>query len=212
MATYRTTTVLATAPIDIRFSCPKCGNTGIIQRKYVRLESTVGGRNLSAQTAEALAKTGLNLNENKQLGKAAKDIERGLLILQDTPQPKQMQRATVLKCPQCGLLQQPDAGCKRRTLTPRWMWIVQGVLVIAWFIVCLAVLGHNPVQPIGLLYATCAWIAIAAVLIVLNHKNSNKAYADPAILEKQYHSVLNSSVYADFSPYGLGEIHVGSKR
>ena len=60
MATYRTTTAFTTAPIDIRFSCPKCGNTGITQRKYFRLESTVGGRNLNAQTAEALSKTELN--------------------------------------------------------------------------------------------------------------------------------------------------------
>ena len=203
MATYRTTTAFTTAPIDIRFSCPKCGNTGITQRKYFRLESTVGGRNLNAQTAEALSKTELNSNAKKQLLKAAEDMKRGLLILQDTPRPKQTQKAAVLKCLQCGSLQLPDAGCKRRTLTPRWIWIVQSVLVVVWLIVCFAILGQSPVKPIGLLYATCAWLVAAVVLIVLNRKNSDKAYANPAILEKQYHSVLNPSVYADFSPMAL---------
>ena len=67
-------------------------------------------------------------------------------------------------------------------------------------------------SPMWYLYATLICAALITLASVFVSKRSRSAYDDPTLLEKRFKSVLNDSVYADMSPYGLERIHMGSER
>ena len=62
------------------------------------------------------------------------------------------------------------------------------------------------------LYVFLSCLAIAAALFLVDKSLSKRAYSDPKLMEKVFGSVLNDAMYADMTPYGFDEIHIGSER
>ena len=122
-------------------------------------------------------------------------------------------RTTPFKCPGCGIISIPDAGCKRKMLAPKWFVPFLIVVLYVWLCVMLFIAAKVfPAlsDPLRYVVATliCATLITLAILFV--SKRFKSTYGDPALLEKRFKSVLNDAVYADMSPYGLGHIHMGS--
>ena len=60
--------------------------------------------------------------------------------------------------------------------------------------------------------ATIISTAIGVLLGLWKNAIVKRAFRDPAYMEKRFGSVVSDSVYADFTPYELGKIHVSSKK
>lgn len=216
MPTYTTSTVMSTVPVELTFTCAHCGNI-VSMKKYIRLEgqTEVNGYGANAeQSSGNLAQMQMMNSAGETIRRTAEQLERGRmgLPLQEDNVPQQMSIAVSLRCPHCGIHQIPDAGCKRRRMSRKPYFLAQGGLVIAWMIACFIILAPPHVEPMKLLYAACGYIAAALLLTLLRNQRSKRAYAEPDFMARYFQNVLNKEIFADFTPYGLGRIHVGSKK
>ncbi|MEA4872455.1 MAG: hypothetical protein VB076_06560 [Synergistaceae bacterium] len=216
MPTYTTSTVMSTVPLEITFTCAHCGNT-VSTKKYIRLEGQIAVKGYgpnSDKVSAQLAQNQMTRTADDKVRQAAEQLERGRLSLplQEGSAPRQMSIAVGLTCPHCGIHQIPDAGCKRWRVSRKSYFLAQGALAILWMIVCFIILAPSHVEPMGLLYAICGYIAAALLLIFRRNQLSKRAYADPVFMAQYFHYALNADIYADFTPCGLGRIHVGAKK
>ena len=216
MPTYTTSTVMSTVPLELTFTCAHCG-TIVSTEKYIRLDGQIAVKGYGAnadQLSGNLAQMQMMNAAGDTIRRTAEQLERGrfYLPLQEGSVPQQIPIAANLRCPHCGIHQIPDAGCKRRIMSRKSYFLAQGVILIAWMIACFIILAPSHVEPIQLIYATCGYIAAALLLMLLRNKRSKRAYAEPDFMARYFQNVLNKEIFADFTPYGLGRIHVGSKK
>ena len=216
MPTYTSSTVMSTIPLEFTFTCAHCGKN-VSTKKYIRLDgqAAVNGYGADAgQTSGNLAKMQLMNAAGDTVRRTAEQLERGRLglPLQEDSVPRQMSIAVGLTCPHCGIHQIPDAGCKRGRLSRKPYFLAQGALAILWMIACFIILAPSRVEPMQLLYATCGYIAAVLLMMLVRNRQSKRAYADPDYMARHFQYVLNKEIFADFTPYGLERIHVGSKK
>jgi len=211
MPTRTTATATWDAPVSIIFRCPKCGADAALTR-YMRLTGRASVQHYAPERAEAAARDRLAADADFQLSQIVKGMRNNMAILRGS-KGQMTSRTTPFKCPGCGIISVPDAGCKRRILTPKWFVPFIFAVLFVWLCVMFFIAGkvfQVLSSPLWYLVATlicAALITLASVFVV---KRSGSAYDDPALLEKRFRSVLNDAVYADMSPYGLGRIHLGS--
>ena len=216
MPTYTTSTVMSTVPVELSFTCAHCGNI-VSMKKFIRLEGQieVNGYGANAeQSSGNLAQMQMMNSAGETIRRTAEQLERGRLglPLQEDSVPRQMSIAVGLTCPHCGIHQIPDAGCKRGRLSRKPYFLAQGALVILWMIACFIILAPSRVEPMQLLYATSGYIAAVLLLMLVRNRQSKRAYADPDYMAQHFQYVLNKEIFADFTPYGLERIYVGSKK
>lgn len=203
-------------PVVITFSCAKCGKEARLTED-VFLRTTMGGR-ISARDAEALLRTTLPTDAQEQMVHISQQMEKGILMPYDSRKGMDIRHPLLkLKCPACHALQAANAGGKNLTLRgrsalPKAITALTFALILAWGVGMGLVLSRSPVEPMGFLYVTLA-CAAAGVLLGIAHKAIYKrALREPAFMEKHFGAVLNDSVYADFTPYGLEKVRINSKR
>lgn len=216
MPTYTTSTVMSTVPLELTFTCAHCG-TIVSMKKYIRLDGQIAVNGYGANAAQSsgnLAQMQMMSSAGDTVRRTAEQLERGRLYLplQEGSIPRQMSIVVGLRCPHCGIHQIPDAGCKRSRLSRKSYFLAQGTFLMLWMIICFAILAPSHVEPMQLLYATCGYIAAVLLLMLLRNKRSKRAYVEPDFMARYFQNVLNKEIFADFTPYGLGRIHVGSKK
>ena len=207
-----TSTARAGLPVELRFCCAKCGKEVRATRyMYISAESYGGG---SFQYAQASARNRLSATASAQVKAIAENIARGA-VPQGTS-PNGLLTVSPLVCPVCGLANWPKRSSVRQIMTPKWfvpsLITFPVVLLVAW----LATMDwqiHESNMPGWLFGALVAAFFLYLILfLVINHRLTGKPLDHPKLFEKVYKSVLNDEIYADLTPYGLGEIHVGSEK
>ena len=183
---------------------------------YTHMTGHASVQHYAPERAEAAARNRLAADADFQLSEMAKGMKK------NSPTPilrgskdQIMARTIPFKCPGCGIISIPDAGCKRRMLTPKWFAPFIIVVLYAWLCVMFFIASKTfqaLSSPLWYLYSTLVCAALITLASVFVSKRSKSAYCDPALLEKRFRSVLNDAVYADMSPYGMGRIHMGSEK
>ena len=211
MPTRTTATATWDAPVEISFRCPKCGKDVALTR-YMRMTGQASVRHYAPERAEAAARNRLASDADFYLRQYEKGLRMNRAILRGSKD--QIRARTIpFKCPGCGIISIPDAGCKRKMLTPKWFVpFIIAVLYVWLCVMCFVAAKVFPAlsNPLWYLYATVIAAALIALATLFVSKRSKSAYGDPALLEKRFRSVLNDAVYAEMSPYGPGRIHIGS--
>ena len=208
MPTRTTATATWDAPVVITFRCPKCGKDVALTR-YMRMTGQASVQHYAPERAEAAARNRLAANADSQLGMRMNSPTPYLRGSKDQISG----RTTPFKCPGCGIISIPDAGCKRRILTPKWFVPFIIVVLYVWLVLIFMAASKgipSMTGPVWFLVPTLIAAALITLASVFVSKRSKSAYDDPELLEKRFRSVLNDAVYADMSPYGLGRIHLGS--
>ena len=197
---YTTSTATMNVPVILSFTCPKCGQSSLVQKKAVlSAQSTVRGYNSSA--ANMFAQQNLAASAGGQVNTLVSSLRKGnmtaLLPADSSPANKG------LSCPHCHLKQIVECEGKRKTLrTGAYAAVVTTLVFVALLIPILfaslsAASGgqaHYPGFLPGILFAAC--IAALVAVIVSNRRQSQRAYDDPALMERRYHSVLNPRIQA----------------
>ena len=211
MPTRTTATATWDAPVVIVFRCPKCGKDVSLTR-YMRMTGQASVRHYAPERAEAAAQSRLASDADFYLKQYEKGMRTNRAILRGSKD--QIRARTIpFKCPGCGIISIPDAGCKRRMLTPKWFVPFIIVALYVWLCVMFFIAAKVfPALSSPLCYLVATLIAAALITLasVFVSKRSKSAYGDPTLLEKRFKSILNDAVYADMSPYGLDRIHMGS--
>ena len=211
MPTGTTATATWDAPVEITFHCPKCAKDVALTR-YMRMTGQASVQHYAPERAEAAARNRLAANADSQLAQIAEAMKKNRAILRGSKD--QIRARTIpFKCPGCGIISIPDAGCKRRILTPKWFAPFIFAVLFVWLCVMFFIAGKVfPALSSPMWYLVATLIAALPITVasVFVSKRSKSAYDDPALLEKRFRSVLNDAVYADMSPYGLDRIHMGS--
>ena len=209
-------------PVQIRFRCAKCGKDADITR-YLNFSTEVTLRNDQArqtgarEIARASAESEMAGSMDWRLESAVRELKRNTASLMDQPYKQPSVFWPPLRCPACGIINRPDAGCKRGLLMHRSIkWTLLALLVVGGTAAVLAALGgilrlSGPFR-LQTLYVFLGCLAIAAALFLVDKGLAKKAYNDPKLMEKVFGSVLNNAMYADMTPYGFDEIHIGSER
>ena len=197
--------------VGIRYTCGKCGrevNGELL--KHQEYEAAAGGISEESRQKARTAAT------QKALENMDKDWKEEI---------EKMRKEQVRHvCPYCGITNMADAGCKRKQmhekatnkkaltliLTP----LIGGLIVFIIYCIIFIKDWGAPANfpPETYLPAIVFFIASIVIPIVYYRKKSDKAYADPALMEKAYNTVLNKGMYADLSEYGEGEILLGEKQ
>ena len=211
MPTRTTATATWDAPVGISFRCPKCGKDVAITR-YMRMTSQASVRHYAPERAESAARNRLASDVDFYLKQYEKGLRTNRAILRGSKD--QIRARTVpFKCPGCGIISIPDAGCKRKMLTPKWFVPFIFVVLYMWLCVIFFIASKTFAalsDPLWYLYSTLICAALITLATLFISKRSKSAYDDPLLLEKRFKSVLNDAVYADMSPYGLDRIQMGS--
>ena len=152
-----------------------------------------------------------------RLESTVRELKHNTASLMDQPYKQPSIFWPPLRCPACGIINRPDAGCKRGLLMHRSIkWTLLALLVVGCTAAFLAVLGGllwlSGTFQLQALYVFLGCLAVAAALFLVDKILSKKAYSDPKLMEKAFGSVLNDAMYADMTPYGSDEIHIGSER
>ena len=212
----------SSCPVQIRFRCAKCGKDADITR-YLNFSTDVTLQNKQArqagagQIARAQAEAEMAGSVDWRLELAVRELKHNTASLMDQPHKPSSIFWPPLRCPACGIVNRPDAGCKRGLLMQRSIkWALIALLVVGGTAAVMAALG-GPLRLSGpfrlqALYVFLACLAIAAALFLVDKGLSKKAYDDPQLMEKVFGSVLNDAIVADMTPYGFDEIHIGSER
>ena len=211
----------SSCPVQIHFRCAKCGKDAEITR-YLNFSTEVTlrndqGRQVGAgQIASARAEAEMAGSMGWRLESAVRELKHNTASLMDRPDKPSIFWPP-LRCPACGIINRPDAGCKRGLLMHRLIkWALLTLLVVGGTAAFLAALGGSlrlsgPFR-LQALYVFLACLAIATALFLVDKSLSKKAYNDPKLMEKVFGSVLNDAMYADMTPYGFDEIHIGSEK
>lgn len=211
----------SSCPVQIRFCCARCGKAVSITR-YLNfaIEVTLRGHEardpLSGQRAADMAEGRLASLLNPLLQSEINALKQNKACLMDAPSSAPSVFWPPLRCPACGIINLPDAGCKRRTLMQKLIqWALLGHLVIGGTAAVFALFGSYlyllDSERLLALHIFLVCLAFAALFLICNGILSKKAYGNPKLMEKAFGTVLNSAVYADMTPYGSGEIHIGSE-
>ena len=217
-----TTGASRSCPVQIHFRCAKCGKDADITRYLIfSSEVTLQGKQArqagAGQIAHAIAESNLAETMDLRLESAVRELKHNTACLMDQPYKQPSIFWPPLRCPACGIINRPDAGCKGGLLMHRSIkWGLIALLVVGGTAVFLAAFGgilrlSGPFR-LQTLYVFLCCLAIAAALFLVDKNLSKKAYKDPKLMEKVFGSVLNDAMYADMTPYGFDEIHIGSER
>lgn len=194
---YTTSTASYKIPVILSFTCPKCGRRATVNRTGVlSAQATVRGYN-NAGAGQA-ARRNLAASADSQVDFLVERLEKGQLnaLLDESGRNG---GGNVL-CPNCGIRQIVQAGGKRNALYPKWF---AGKLAGVFFgasLVVGVIMGmmrrRGPISSniVSLLMMLCVAAVVGAV--IYNAEQSKKAYADPALMEKRYNSVLNPRMSA----------------
>ncbi len=209
-------------PVQIHFRCAKCGKDADITRYLIfSTEVTLQGKEArqvgAGQIAHAMAESNLAETMDWRLESAVRELKHNTAALMDQPYKQPSIFWPPLRCPACGIVNRPDAGCKRGLLMLRFIkWALIALLILGCTAACLAALGgllslSSPFR-LQTLYVFLGCLAVAAVLLLIDRSLSKKAYDDPKLMEKVFGIALNDAMYADMTPYGFDKIHIGSER
>ena len=214
--TYTTSTASVKVPVTISFTCPKCGKSASVSKHAVlSAQATVRGYNSSA--AGQFAQQNLAASAGNQLNLVVESLEKGQLNMLHDGQKLDSR----VICPHCGTQQIVETEGKQKTLYPKgfvWKMIVLILAVMFFPVFGLALSAaksgntHIPSGFIMLLELVC--VAAVAGYIVYNKNQSQKAWTDPELMDKRYHSVINRNMDA-FLMFGLGNtsfVKIGSKK
>lgn len=201
---YTTSTASISVPVMLSFTCPKCGQYGTVNRgALLSAQATMRGYNNSG--AGMAARQKLAASADSQIDLIVERLEKGQVDVLQPAAEKHSSRHAV--CPHCGIRQVVDDG-RRRTLYPKafalkLIGLFVGVAFASGLIVGL--MGQSRVSPgvITLVQMLCIIAVVAAFFY--NKGRSNKAYSAPALMEKRYHSVLNSHMEATLM-LGIGNV------
>ena len=197
---YTTSTASVKVPVMLSFTCPKCRQYATVNRTaLLSAQATVRGYNSSG--AGFAAQQNLAASAGGQLNFLVERLEKGQLnaLLDD----KGRSPSRHVTCSHCGIRQIVDGG-QRRTLYPRLFALrliaLFFALAFAFGLVMALTHGRSQVSPGAVMIVE--WVCIAAVVagILVNRSKSKKAYSDPALMEKRYHSVLNPHMDATLMP------------
>lgn len=212
MPIFTTASAEYTLPVNITYTCGKCGKD-VSTSETVYVGATIGGTHLSTKDAEELLRTSMPSDTQKQLQRISDYWEKGALTPCDQLSTK-MYPSIQIRCPYCRLRQIPNAGGKLTQVKDRGMTIPRAlyiVIVIGWMIGMFVSLFKHPVNPWNFLYITLACLIAGICVFFCSKAASKRILADPSRLENKYQAVLNDAVYADFTPYGLTKILINSK-
>ena len=199
-------------PVDITYACGKCGKSYTVSQ-YVVVTTSMSASKIGADMAEKLLREQLPSNWKQQVEGIAGQWEKGFLLPTGTANLKYP--AIKLRCPSCHLDQVPYAGGRMQNLRGPLLKVYMAfvyLLIIGWMVGMGILIGQTPMVPIRLLYLTLGVIAVGVLLGLCKNAIVKRAFRDPAFMEKHFGSVISDSVYADFTPYELGKIHVSSKK
>ena len=197
---YTTSTASIKVPVVLSFTCPKCGQYGTVNKTaLLSAQATVRGYNSSG--AGMAAQQNLAASADNQVRAITSFLEQGdLRVLLD--QSGRNVNGKVL-CPHCGLRQIVDIPEKRKTLYPKaFAGIIVGLILAIMFVFVFAVAlsasasGQTRISPTLVSAAELICVVAVIAVIALNRRKSNKAYSDPALMEKRYRSVLNPHMEA----------------
>ena len=189
----------------LSFTCPKCGQYGTVNKTaLVSAQVTVRGYNSSG--AGFAAQQNLAASAGSQMSFLVERLEKGQLnaLLDD----KGRSPSKYVACPHCGIRQIVDVE-PRKTLYPRLFALrLVGLflaLVVAFALIVALTNRQGPVSSGTVMIGE--WVSILAVVagILVNRSKSKKAYSDPALMEKRYHSVLNPHMEATLM-LGIGSV------
>ena len=200
-------------PVIVSYTCPKCGNEARVSEEIV-VQTSIRG-SMSAKDAETLLRNGLPSDAQDQIKRISENWERGILGRYAINSGVHYVRP---QCPRCHLYQVLHKDGKilalhggKGALASIGKFLPL-LLTLGWGVGMGVVLSGNPMQPMGFLYVTRAFIAALALHGFWARSVHKRAFRDPAYMEKHFCGVLNDEVYADFTPYGLGKIRVNSKK
>ena len=202
--TYTTSTATMSVPVTLSFTCPKCGQSGSVNKEaLLSAQATVRGYNNSG--AGMAAQQNLAASAGSQIDLIVERLEKGKLeILLPMGEKKPVKGAV---CPHCGIRQVVDDG-QRRTLYPKGfalklIGLFFGVAAVSGFIA--GMMNYLTVSRglITFMQMMCIIAVIAAFLY--NKARSNRAYSDPALMEKRYQGVLNPHMEATLI-LGIGSV------
>lgn len=208
-----TSTASTHLPVELHYCCAKCGKD-VHTTRYMRLtaESLQGG---SFQYAQASARSRLSASASAQIQAIAANMENGAVPQYTSPTEVSLSTLSPLVCPSCGLANWPRYTTMPVTTKPGWFLptlIAFPVVMLAAWLFTMDWQIHESNMPGWLLWAFVAAFFVYLILfLVLNPKLSKKALENPKLMEKLYHGVPNDEIYADLTPYDLGEIRLGSK-
>lgn len=201
---YTTSTASVNIPVVLSFTCPKCGQYGTVNKKaLLSAQATVRGYN--SPGAGMAAQQNLAATAGNQIDLIVERLENGqvevlLPIAEKTPVKGAV-------CPHCGIRQIVDDG-RRRTLYPKGfalklIELFVGVAFASGLVVGMISRSMVSSGLITLIQMLCIIAVVAAFL--QNKGRSNKAYSDPALMEKRYRSVLNPRMEATLM-LGIGSM------
>jgi hypothetical protein len=202
-------------PIEVFCKCAKCGANANITR-YIRLSDSAY---LQGYLRDDKGSAAVRANNRELLGKATQ-LKRNRPVLLDADG-----RPASMTCPCCGITNLPDAGCRRALLIPEstrmkasfltFVYVVTASFIVAsWLPVTIPInlydLGGK-ISSTYLLQVTAVY-AVLMILLLISVLLAQRAYNDPAMLEKKFRSVLNKEVYANMRKFNMGDVHIGCKR
>ena len=205
-----------TLPLEVSYTCAKCGKE-VVSKEDIFLYGSLSG--INTNDAKKILASSLPSDAQQQLKNMADYGKKHLILMPYDPLAtgRRVHKFIQFRCPACGIGQVPDAGGKHATPVSasgkgRISSILAIVLVLAWAVGMFVFLSRNPMEPMNLLYVTLGAIAGGVALGVWNSLSKKKAWENPEVMLKQYGSVVNPAVYADFSPYGLEKILMNSEK
>lgn len=208
---YTTSTASASIPVVLSFTCPKCGKYGTVN-KTALLSAQVTMRGYNNSGAGMAAQRNLAESAGNQIDLIVERLEKGQVEVLLPAAEKNPVKGAV--CPHCGLRQIVDDG-RRRTLYPKGfalklIGLFVGIAFASGLVVGL--ISRSMVSPglVSLMQMLCIIAVVAAFFY--NKARSNRAYSDPALMEKRYRAVLNPRMEATLM-LGVGNVrHVDIPR
>ena len=221
---YTTATAVSSNEVKIHFRCAKCGREVTLTR-YLNYSDERTASGYEALKVGDEARASLISHVLDDFREDVEDLKRNKARLYMTKDVG-MNASPGLHCPGCGVNNIPDAGCERRVLTPDWIKrkpqalviLLAVVLVIGIIVSLIGLSGGNMSATLdrstelkAFLVPVFVLALIIALGVAVNRILSKKAYNNPKLMAWLYNSVPNREVYADLTPYGFGEIHIGSQ-
>ena len=204
-----TSTVFVDLPVQFSFTCPKCGQN-CNDNKKARISGSASVRGSNSSAANTFAQNDLVASAENQINNIMNNLENGRFLgMLDETGKKQSSHVI---CSHCGIRQVVDNG-KRNTLYPTvYAGILIGLFIGVEFLVriIISIISRNmeiQVTNSMLFIGIGLLLGIIAVIVALsiNKAKSNRAYTDPALMEKRYHAVVNPHMDAMLM-VGVGDI------
>ena len=201
---YTTSTASVRIPVLLSFTCPKCGQYGTVN-KTARLSAQATVHGYDSPGAGMAAQQNLAASAGNQVDLIVERLEKGQLEALLPAAEKNARKGAV--CPHCGLRQIVADG-RRRTLYPKrfaikLIGLFLGVAFASGIVVALVSRSMVSSGLVSLIQTLCIFAVVGAFFY--NKARSNRAYSDPALMEKVYRSVLNPHMEAALM-LGIGNV------